>query len=181
MDRFIVISGCSGGGKSTLIEALGRVGHGIVDEPGRRVVAHELATGGARLPWSDPAGFARAVIATAVADYRRAGHRPGLVFFDRSLIDAELALAHVTGQAMDMERLARHPYRATVFLVPPWPEIYVQDDARRHGLAEAESEYERLHAGYRRLGYRVTILPRAPLADRVAAVLTGLELPLKGS
>jgi putative ribosome biogenesis GTPase RsgA len=42
-DRFVVISGCSGGGKSTLINELRRRGYRVVEEPGRRIVA--LRTG----------------------------------------------------------------------------------------------------------------------------------------
>ncbi|MEL6962475.1 MAG: AAA family ATPase, partial [Pseudomonadota bacterium] len=41
MENFVVISGCSGGGKSTLLEALKRLGHGVVEEPGRRIVQSE--------------------------------------------------------------------------------------------------------------------------------------------
>jgi predicted ATPase len=37
MNRFVVISGCSGGGKSTLLAELGRRGHAVVEEPGRRI------------------------------------------------------------------------------------------------------------------------------------------------
>ena len=50
MDRFVVISGCSGGGKSTLLAELGRRGHSTVEEPGRRIVAQELQQGGRALP-----------------------------------------------------------------------------------------------------------------------------------
>ena len=53
MDRFVVISGCSSGGKSTLIAELGKRGHAVVDEPGRRIVKEELASGGSALPWLD--------------------------------------------------------------------------------------------------------------------------------
>ncbi|MPT22826.1 MAG: ATPase, partial [Starkeya sp.] len=41
MDRFVVISGCSGGGKSTLLTELARRGFAVVEEPGRRIVAEE--------------------------------------------------------------------------------------------------------------------------------------------
>jgi RNase adaptor protein for sRNA GlmZ degradation len=37
IDRFVVISGCSGGGKSALLEELGRQGYPTVEEPGRRI------------------------------------------------------------------------------------------------------------------------------------------------
>jgi hypothetical protein len=35
MNRFVVISGCSGGGKSTLLAELARRGQAVVEEPGR--------------------------------------------------------------------------------------------------------------------------------------------------
>jgi AAA domain len=41
VNRFVVISGCSGGGKSTLLIELGRRGYATVEEPGRRIVKEE--------------------------------------------------------------------------------------------------------------------------------------------
>ena len=61
-DRFVVLSGCSGGGKSTLLAELRRRGHATVDEPGRRIVKDESADGGTALPWIDLAAFARRAI-----------------------------------------------------------------------------------------------------------------------
>jgi predicted ATPase len=68
MDRFVVISGCSSGGKSTLTAELGRRGYAVIEEPGRRIVKEELATGGSALPWVDGIGFARRAITMALAD-----------------------------------------------------------------------------------------------------------------
>lgn len=51
--RFVIISGCSGGGKSTLIDELAKRGHAVVEEPGRRIIADERARGGTALPWID--------------------------------------------------------------------------------------------------------------------------------
>ena len=45
MSRFVILSGCSGGGKSTLLDALAERGFAVVPEPGRRIVAKELALG----------------------------------------------------------------------------------------------------------------------------------------
>src|SRR6187397_531426 len=83
MDRFVVLSGCSGGGKSTLLAELRRRGHATVDEPGRRIVKEESADGGTALPWIDLAAFARRAIEVALADREEARDRPGWVFFDR--------------------------------------------------------------------------------------------------
>lgn len=173
-DRFVVLSGCSGGGKSTLLKELGRRGYAVVDEPGRRIVREELARGGTRLPWIDLAAFARRAVEVALADRARAADRQGWVFFDRGLIDAASALEHAAREPM-LALLGRaHRYHATVFFTPPWPEIFHNDPERKHGLDEAVAEYGRLERAYRELGYRIVELPRATVesrADRVTAEL----------
>jgi predicted ATPase len=63
MNRFVVISGCSGGGKSTLLAELGRRGYAAVEEPGRRIVREEMEGEGSALPWVDTAAFLRRAIA----------------------------------------------------------------------------------------------------------------------
>jgi predicted ATPase len=171
MDRFVVISGCSGGGKSTLLAELGRRGHDVVEEPGRRIVKQELESGGQALPWVDGAAFARRAIALALADRAAAEAGPGWVFFDRGLVDAASALQQMTGEPA-LEALARpHPYHRRVFLTPPWPEIYGTDPERRHGLDAAIAEYERLQQDYPALGYEVLVLPKASVAERADFVL----------
>ena len=52
IDRFVVISGCSGGGKSTLLIELGQRGYATVEEPGRRIVKEEMLGAGLALPWA---------------------------------------------------------------------------------------------------------------------------------
>ena len=42
-DRLVVLSGCSGGGKSSLLTELGRRGFGAFEEPGRQVVKEQIA------------------------------------------------------------------------------------------------------------------------------------------
>jgi len=174
MDRFVIISGCSGGGKSTLLDELRRRGHGVVVEPGRRIVAEELKAGGAALPWVDAAAFARRAIEMSLADRAGAESKAGWVFFDRGLIDAAVALRHLTGDAL-VETLGRsHRFNRRVFLTPPWPEIYVNDEERRHGLAEAIAEYDRLCEAYPALGYQVSILPKVSVEARADFVLAAL-------
>jgi predicted ATPase len=80
MDHFVVISGCSSGGKSTLLAELSQRGHAVVAEPGRRIVQEELQCGGPALPWVDAAAFARRAIEMAIADRERARSLSGWVF-----------------------------------------------------------------------------------------------------
>jgi len=170
--RFVVISGCSSGGKSTLLAELGRRGHATVEEPGRRIVKQELAGDGSALPWVSGAAFARRAIELAIADRRAAADRPaGWVFFDRGLIDASAALQHLTAEPT-LDTLGQaHRYHRRVFLAPPWPEIYVTDPETRHGFDQAIAEYHRLIVVYPSLGYEVTLLPKVSVPARADFVL----------
>lgn len=175
MQRCVVISGCSGGGKSTLLAELARRGHATVEEPGRRIVKQELVSGGSALPWENIEAFLHRALAVARDD--RLGCSDGLTFFDRGLVDAALGLAHVTG-ASATALLGECPrYDLLVFLAPPWPEIYVADAERRHGFDEAAAEYERLLLAFPRLGYGVAILPKTSVAARADFVLAALDGP----
>lgn len=175
MNRFVVISGCSGGGKSALVDELGRRGHGTVEEPGRRIVKEEMLGDGFALPWVNEVAFARRAIAMALAD-RNVKRLPGWVFVDRGLIDAAAALQHLTGEPALMAIGHSHRYHHRVFLAPPWPEIYVTDGERRHGLDAATAEYDRLLDAYPSLGYEVIILPKVGVGERADFVLEALRI-----
>jgi predicted ATPase len=174
-DRFVVISGCSSGGKSTLLAELGRRGYAVVEEPGRRIVREELKAKGSALPWIDATAFARRAVALALADRAAAAGQDGWVFFDRGLIDAAAALQHLTGEAALLSLRRSHRYHQRVFLAPPWPEIYVIDTERRHGFDAALPEYRRLLEVYPSLGYEVCILPKTGVEERTDFVLGRLE------
>lgn len=171
MNRFILLSGCSGGGKSTLLAELAQRGFATIEEPGRRVVREELASGGDALPWIDATAFVRRITAVAQADYSVAHSLTGPVFFDRGLIDAAIALEHLTGEAVQTDLSTCYRYSSPVFLAPPWPELFVSDAERRHDFASAVAEYDRLAVAYRALGYDVILLPKVGVAERLAFIL----------
>jgi predicted ATPase len=169
-----VISGCSGGGKSTLLSELARRGYSVVEEPGRRIVREEGKGDGTALPWVDGVAFARRAIATALADWAQARSMSGWVFFDRGLIDAAAGLEHLTGEPAVVRVGRTRHYHRRVFLAPPWPEIFAADAERRHDLDAATAEYERLLSAYPSLGYEVINLPKASVPERADFVLRAL-------
>lgn len=174
MNRFVVISGCSGGGKSTLLAELARRGYSIVEEPGRRIVREEIERGGSALPWVDQAAFLRRAFAMSLADQISAGTHQGWVFFDRGLVDAAAGLQHLTSEPVQGLLGQTHRYHQRVFMTPPWPEIYSTDPERRHGWDSAVAEYLRLLEIYRLLDYEVSILPRIGVRERADFVLEAL-------
>lgn len=174
MERFVILSGCSGGGKSSLLAELARRGYAVVEEPGRRIVAEELRSGGQALPWVDLAAFARRALSMALADLAAVPAAGSRVFFDRGLIDAAVALSHATGVPLAESLPAGHRFNRLVFFTPPWPEIFAEDRARRHGMDAALAEYERLSQAYPALGYELCLLPRGTVAERADYLLARL-------
>jgi predicted ATPase len=171
IDRFVVISGCSGGGRSTLLAELARRGHVTVEEPGRRIVNQELRGDGSALPWVNPIAFARRTVALALADCAAHSAISGWVFFDRGLIDAAAALERLANEPTVAAQAQAHRYHNRIFLAPPWPEIYVTDTERRHDLEAAIIEYNHLLRVYPSLGYEVFVLPKAGVPERADIVL----------
>lgn len=177
--RFPVISGCSGGGKSSLAAALAARGFAVAPEPGRQIVREQLFIGGDALPWADWRAFVALVVSRAMDQLREAGGRAGPTLFDRGLVDAYAAFprAGCDVPAPIAAAVAKLRYADTVFMAPPWPGIFVQDAERRHGFAAAEAEYHALVETYRALGYQLVELPKSDVASRADFVIEKLGPP----
>jgi predicted ATPase len=116
----------------------------------------------------------RRAIAMSLSDRVSADALEGWVFFDRGLLDAVAALQYLTGEAVLVQLCQTHRYHERVFLTPPWPEIYLTDPDRRHGLDSAVAEYLRLLEIYPSLGYEVSIIPKIGVAERADFILKAL-------
>jgi len=168
-----LLSGCSGGGKSTLLAELAARGHTTVAEAGRQVVREQLAVGGDVLPWQNAAAFLEQIVARTSEAFARHRGATRPVFFDRGLIEA-VSHYETIGEALP-PAIARAAsdcrFAKKVFVTPPWPQIYVQDAERRHSFEQGVAEYEVLIPSYERHGYEVVEIPKAPVAERADFVL----------
>lgn len=172
----VVLTGCSGGGKSTLLAALAARGYAVRPEAGRQIVREQMHIGGDALPWADAGAFVALAAARTMHLFNDTVPSARPVFFDRSLVDLTsfldmkgIAVPAPLRRAIDLYR-----YAPGVFVVPPWPEIYVRDDERPKPFEEACREYEALVAGYRAAGYRLIEVPKAEVAARADFVVKRL-------
>ena len=165
--RLVVVSGCSGGGKSALLAEMAARGHPVFPEPGRQVVKEEMLIGGNALPWIDPAAFAERCIARAAYFFNSARPEAGPVLFDRSIVDAVAALARLGALPPHCAAAARaYRYGPRVFMVPPWPELFAADPERRHGFDAAVAEYDDLMRAYPAHGYATELVPTVSVSTR---------------
>lgn len=172
-DRLHIVTGGPGSGKSTLLAVLAARGFATTEEAGRAIIREQVATGGSALPWADRQAFADAMLAFELRSYAEAAGLAGPVFFDRGVPDVAgyLSLCGLPVPPHVEAACAQSRYAPTVFIAPPWPEIYATDAERRQDFAEAVRTFEAMAAVYERLGYRLVELPRAPVEARADFVL----------
>lgn len=176
-DRFIVVTGGPGSGKSTLIDALERAGFGRTQEAGRSIIQEQVAIGGSALPWLDPALFAEMMLEWEMRSYRVAEQQGGTIFFDRGVPDVAGYLRLMKLPVPEHVKKATEIfcYHARVLIAPPWEEIFRQDRERKQDFGEAVRTYEALASTYQELGYQLVELPSTGVESRVQFVLQMLD------
>ena len=180
-ERFFVLTGGPGSGKSTLIAALAKAGHVCSVEAGRAIIQDQALIGGRALPSTDPAAFAELMLSWEMRSYRMAEAQSGSAFFDRGVPDVAGYL-RLTGLPVPthVEAAARaFHYNRRVFIAPPWPEIFARDRERRQSYDEAVRTCDAMVETYTRYGYELVELPRVPVEQRTRFILehAGLTKP----
>lgn len=177
-DRFHILTGGPGSGKSSIIDALQARGFARTDEAGRAIIQDQVAIGGRALPWSDRALFAELMLSWDIRTYRLAEKSDGPAFFDRGVPDVigYLRLCDLPVPEHMNKAAALFPYHRRVFIAPPWEEIYRQDRERKQDFAEAIRTYEAIAAVYASLDYELVEIPRVPVEERVRFILQMLRV-----
>lgn len=171
-----IITGGPGSGKSTLIDCLEQRGYRCYREVSRELIRREARRPDGVMPWNDLEAFARLAFTEMLIQHDHAGDTPGPSFFDRGLPDI---FGYLNQRGLDiptnyLETHAQCRYEQTVFILPPWPEIYINDSERPQTPDEAEALHHAIRTVYDSLGYTLIELPKLPVAERCDFVLENL-------
>ncbi|MFT7245188.1 MAG: putative ATPase [Candidatus Azotimanducaceae bacterium] len=168
--RRFVVTGTSGTGKTSIINELRSMGMICFDEPGRKVL-----TSGSELAKTEPEQFIAEMLSQSVTDYQAASSGQ-TVFYDRGLPDI-VAYAHrfkvppsISQQAADA-----HRYDSTIFLAPPWEEIFVNDEVRRATFDEYLDFHQLILNTYQELDYSILVLPKLPVHERIEFIQSAIS------
>lgn len=177
MGKF-VLTGASGGGKSTLLAALGKQGLQIHPEIGRLIVREQMQMKGDALPWDNQTAFRDLLFHRSIKAYDSCTDGPDShCFFDRSFVEA-LAYSRLMGipvpQSMQNE-IDKRVFCNPVFVCPPWPEIFVTDSERKHDFKHALRDFEATISAYKTLGYHLVEIPKLTIGKRIEFVLNSLK------
>ena len=168
--NFVILTGCSGGGKSTLLSELARRGYTHIPEPGRQIVKEQLAIDGKALPWKDLDHFLELALSRYIYQFNSQAETNNLVFFDRGIIVA-VQLDREQGHHFD-KAAKKFKYHKTIFMLPPWEDIYRFDKERKHSFDQAVEEYEQLLIKYKKYGYNIVMVPKDSVSKRADMILS---------
>ncbi|WP_062053833.1 AAA family ATPase [Aquimarina longa] len=167
MHKRFIITGAPGTGKTTAINTLRKSGYQCFEEISRKIISHQQENGGTKTPWGDLTGFTDMIYQQTIIELQLTITKH--TFVDRGLPDIIAYLQ--AGTHPIPEYLLDFPfkkfYNTTVFLMPLWEEIYSTDPQRPQSYEEAMLIHQHLIRVYKRLGFKVIVVPKTTVAQRV--------------
>ncbi|WP_237483544.1 AAA family ATPase [Vibrio hippocampi] len=171
-----IISGGPGSGKTSLINALHKLGVATYPEIPRKLIEEQSKRVDGILPWSQLSAFADLCL-TEMVEQRKAALGGGrLAVLDRAIPDicGYLHLADISIQE-SIAKEAQKNYQNQVFFCKPEPEIYVSDEVRPYPYEQALEIHHSLLQTYQKLGYQIVDVPLLSIAERAEFVLEAIN------
>lgn len=170
----VVITGGPGVGKTTLLNELAARGFATVPESAREVLRERRAQG---LPMRPPPPVFAAELLRRDAARCADPAPPGPpVFFDRCVVESVAMARECDLLTADQAAAALRgvDFHRRVFVLPPWPAIYVTDAERDHSFGHCQRVHRALMRAYLSLGVKIHEVPWDAPPRRAAHLLAVL-------
>tara|TARA_R110000868_G_scaffold264879_1_gene523521 strand:- start:39501 stop:40040 length:540 start_codon:yes stop_codon:yes gene_type:complete len=171
--EIIVIIGGPGTGKSTLIEGLKAKGFCCYPEISREVTLEAKKQGIEQLFLEKPLLFSELLLEGRKKQFTNAQNElHDIVFIDRGIPDV-LAYMHYIGDSYpaSFDAICREHVYSKIFILPPWEEIYVSDEARYENYEQAKLIQDHLIETYQGYGYNLIEVPKETVDQRILFIL----------
>ncbi|MDQ5929159.1 MAG: hypothetical protein QG594_937 [Bacteroidota bacterium] len=171
--NIIVLIGGPGTGKTTLIEGLQAKGFCCYPEISREITLEAQKNGIEQLFLEQPLLFSELLLKGRTQQFENALEEShNHVFIDRGLPDV-LAYLDYLNQEYPLEYqdfCVNYTYNQ-VFVLPPWEEIYVSDQARYEDFDQAQKIHTHIVATYQKWGYTPIEIPKDTLENRIDFIM----------
>jgi len=170
-ENYHVITGGPGGGKTSLVESIARLGYRRVPETARQIIKERLSKG--LSPRPDPKVFARQIFDKDWDNFSFNLNLSEPIFFDRSFMDSACMLFESDPTAYNSikEQQLTNRYNKKVFVALPWQEIYINDSERDQSFYESISICKKVVDWYAQHNYEIVELPKLSIERRVEFIL----------
>ena len=173
----IVITGGPGSGKTALISYLEKEGYSVMQEISRQVILEAQKKGIEQLFLENPLLFSEKLLEGRFQQFKEAINCAApILFYDRGMPDvtAYMDFVNIHYPENFSTPCIENKYDR-IFVLPPWEDIYQQDNERYESFEEAEKIFHFLKNGYKKYGYTVNEVPVGSVAERVQYILNQLK------
>ncbi|WP_257282026.1 AAA family ATPase [Endozoicomonas sp. ISHI1] len=175
MQNKFVFTGGPGGGKTTTLEELKRLGYCFISETAREIIKKRLSKGLSPRPELEE--FAYECLKSDIQKYDKHDKDSTTLFFDRGILDSLYMLnneAKINASELK-DYIEFYEYNPLVFVFPPWEEIYATDNERDQTFEESHKVNSDLIKWYSAHGYKTIEVPKTSVKNRVAFILKTIK------
>lgn len=176
MQQKIVFIGGPGTGKSTVINALKKLGYHCMPEISREVTLQAQREGIDQLFLTKPLLFSEKLLEGRENQYLEAAKiATDIVFFDRGIPSVHAYMRYFKTNFPDnfLEKSKQYTY-TKIFQFLPWEKIYTSDNERYETFEESVTISSFLNEAYTQLGYEIINVPFGSVKSRCDFILSSL-------
>ncbi len=174
----IVITGGPGSGKTALIGYLEKEGYAVMHEISREVTLEAQRQGIEQLFLENPILFSQKLLEGRLEQFKEAQRCAApVLFYDRGIPDVTAYMDFLQNHYPKnfTDSCLAHKYDE-VFVLPPWEDIYEQDNERYESFEQAEKIFQYLKKSYQNYGYHVFEVPMGTLNERAKFIIDTIKL-----
>jgi predicted ATPase len=175
-NNYYILTGAMGSGKSTVINELKDKTFTCIKEPAREILAEQRLIDGLGVPDKDPNLFCQLLLSRSIYQYKEMAANNDKIIFDRGIPDCVAYAKYFDlNKAPFISAANTYRYNPSVFFLPAWQEIYVNDEERKMNFDESRDFGEKLKNFYLSLNYQIIEVPKLNPADRVNFIMEYLH------
>ena len=171
MNKKILITGGPGTGKTELIRGLEKKGYNCENEIVRDITESEQKKGVKQFFLKEPIEFSKRLMILRSDQYNKP-QNSDITFFDRGVheIIAYLNFIKIKYDNYFIESAKKIVYDK-IFILPPWKDIYINDNVRYESFDQCKQIHEEIVKVYKDLKVEIIVLEKNSVTNRIDNIL----------